>query len=148
MEAISQERQAVIDFIDKEWAYTNDPNVIIVYCGVGARVIKKYIAHPEKCGNWPFDFVCLVERSVKKLLKHYIIPHPALEEQTEEDRVLSRLLRKNSYLCFGTNLFFKSKVKVEHVILYMERSEEIKNWTTCFLLSVIEETKRTKDFLL
>jgi hypothetical protein len=138
----------VLDFVKKELQLFHKTNLVVSFYGVKARDIVKFIEHPEKCGNWPFDFVGQVMESIKKIKKKYVIPYPTIEKQTEEDRVLSRLLSKNEFLCFGTTSFFKGYVNVEHVIQYMERNEAIKNWNAYFLCNVMAETQRVKAFLL
>jgi hypothetical protein len=138
----------VLDFVKKELSIISNSNQVLAFYSINAKDIIKYIEHPEKCGNWPFDFVCSVIEAIKKIKAKYIVPDPKIENQTEEDRVLSKLLAKNKYYCFGTNTFFKDRVSIEHVIHYMERSAEIKNWNAYFLQCVQLETVRIKEFLL
>lgn len=138
----------VLEFLKKELKATERTNVVLSFYGIGARDLVKYLEYPEKCGSWPFDFVLMVEDALKKIKKKYIIPYPVIENQTEEDRVLSRLLIKNNYYCFGTNTLFNGQVKVNHVIQYMERQNAINDWSAFFLTKVQMETIRVKEFLL
>jgi hypothetical protein len=110
--------------------------------------IIKYIERPEDCGTWPFDFVGKVDFAVKRIAKMYLIDFPEIEIQTEEDRVLSKLLRKNNFYAFGTNTFFKNEVTVNHVILFMKRDAVIYDWNADFVLKTQHEVKRVKEFLL
>ncbi len=148
METIVISEFEVLDFVTKEFYIISNCNQVLVFYNINARDIIKYIEHPEKCGNWSFDFVCNVTEAIKKIKAKYIIPYPKIENQTEEDRVLSKLLAKNKFYGFGTNTFFKDRVNIEHVIHYMERSAEIKNWSAYFLRCVQLETVRVKEFLL
>jgi len=138
----------VLDFLKKEFYTLSNSNYILSFYSINAKDIIKYIEHPEKCGKWPFYFVCSVIEAIEKIKIKCNIPYPKIENQTEEDRVLSKLLAKNKFFCFGTNTFFKGSVNVEHVIKYMERSAEIKNWNAYFLHCVQLETLRVKEFLL
>ncbi|HRP38237.1 MAG TPA: hypothetical protein PLM55_01010 [Chitinophagales bacterium] len=138
----------VLEFLKKELKVSEHSNGVLSFYGIGARDLVKYLECPNKCGNWPFDFVLKVEDTLKKIKKKYIIPCQFIETQTEEDRVLSKLLIKNKYFCFGTNMFFKGDVNVTHVIQYMERQNAINDWSTFFLMKVQAETNRVKAFLL
>jgi len=138
----------VLEFLKRELKTAEHTNSVLCYYGVGAKDLVKYLEHPKKCGNWLFDFVILAEESVNKINNKYLIPFPIIENQTEQDRVLSKLLSKNNWYCFGTNAFFNDHVKVSHVIQYMERQGAIYDWTAYFLLRVQAETKRVKEFLL
>jgi len=138
----------VLDYLKRELYTFRDENYIMTYYSISIKDIIKYIETPEKCGNWPFEFVCRVNQSIQKIKKQFLIPYSEIEQQTEEDRVLSKLLLKNNCMCFDTNMFFKYRVSIRHVIQYMQRSEEIKNWNAYFLNCVKKETERVKDFLL
>ncbi|TAE13124.1 MAG: hypothetical protein EAY72_08805 [Bacteroidetes bacterium] len=138
----------VLDFVKKELYAIRNTNQVIIFYGVGAKDIVKFIETPEKCGKWPFDFVCTVTEAIKKIKRHYIVPYPEIETQTEEDRVLSKLLAKYRHNCFGTNTFFEGSVSLDDVIHYMNRNVEIKNWNASFLRAVQMKTARVKEFLL
>lgn len=116
--------------------------------GVAPNDIIKVIENPDACGRWKFDYVGMVFQAIDKIDKYYLIPFPEIEKQTEEDRVISNILRKNSYYCFGTNTFFDELVKVNHIIDYMERNKVIYEWNAHFVLCVQQEVKRVKEFLL
>ena len=109
--------------------------------------IIKYIERPEDCGKWPFDFLGEIQNAIKQISKKYVIDFPKIESQTDEDRVLSRLLRKHNFFAFGTNTFFKDEVTVHHVIAYMERDEIIYLWNPDFVIKTQHEVKRMKAFL-
>ena len=66
----------VLEYLKKEFQLTRNSNVVLGYYSVNIKDLIKYIEHPEKCGNWPFDFVITVEECLKKIKKKYIIPFP------------------------------------------------------------------------
>lgn len=110
--------------------------------------IIKYIESPEKCGKWPIDFVIQVNHAIIQISKKYFIDFPEIEIQNDEDKVLSKLLRKNNFFAFGTNTFFGEEITVHHVIAYMERDELIYEWNPDFVLKTQLEVKRVKEVLL
>jgi hypothetical protein len=110
--------------------------------------IIKYIEHPEDCGKWPFYFVGQVDNAVTKIAKKYLIDFPEIDKQTEEDRVLVKLLTKNNFYAFGTNTFFNNDITVHHVIAFMERNEVIFEWNRDFILRTQQAVNRVKEFLL
>lgn len=118
-----------------------------LYC-VKPNDIIKYIEHPEKCSKFPLDFIATIENAIIRISKKYLIDFPIIESQTEEDRVLSKLLRKNSFFAFGTNTFFREEITINHIIAYMERDEIIYLWNADFVLKTQHEVKRAKAFLL
>ena len=120
---------------------------LILY-GAKPHDIIKIIERPDECGTWPFDYVCQIFDAVKKTAKNYVIDFPEIEQQTDEDTVLSKLLRKNNDFAFGTNKFFGELITVKHVIAFMERNEVIYAWNGDFILRTQAEVKRVKEFLL
>lgn len=122
-------------------------DLIILY-SVKANEIVNYIEHPEACGKWPFDYVCKIEYAINQISKKNLIDFPYIEIQAEEDRVLSKLLKKNNFLAFGSNTFFKENVTVNHVIAYMERNEIIYSWNSDFVLKTQQLVNKVKEQLL
>lgn len=123
--------------------------VILIYFGKEPYDIIKHIEHTEDCEKWPFDFVRKLNRSITQIAKINLNKFPEIELQTEEDRVLRKLLRKNDFFAFGTNLFFDNHIaKINHVIAYMERDVKIYTWNGDFVINVQQEVKRVKAFLL
>lgn len=121
-------------------------DLIILYT-VKANEIVKYLEHPELCGRWPFEHVCKIEYAINQISKH-LIDFPYIEIQTEEDRILSKLLKKNNFLAFGSNTFFNENVTVHHVIAYMERNEIIYSWNSDFVLKTQQLVNKVKAQLL
>jgi hypothetical protein len=138
----------VLTYLKKVKIQNQSNSNIIAYFAANINDIIKFIERPDDCGTWPFDFVCQVNDAIKKINKLALIDFPKIEKQTEEDRVLSRLLRKNNFFAFGTNLFFGSEITVFHVIAYMERDEVIYDWNADFVIGTKQEVKRVKEFLL
>ena len=146
---LDDEKCEVLEFLKKELKVVENKNGILVFYAVGAKDLIKYLEHPEKCDRWPFDFIFSVESALKKIKMNILsIPFTIIEAQTEEDRVLSKLLSKNDFFCFGTNTFFKGSVDVSNVIQYLERQNVIYDWSSLFLTKVQQETKRVKEFVL
>ncbi len=145
---IATDNTEVLKYLKAEYELVCDSNMVLVYYSVGVKDLIKYLEYPDKCGKWPFEFVLMVEDALKKIKKKYLIEYPIIENQTDEDLVLSKLLEKNNFYCFGTNTFFYGSVKVSHVIQYMKRQAVIYDWSAYFLLTVQAETKRVKEFLL
>lgn len=122
-------------------------NLTILF-SVNPKDIIKFIERPDDCGNWPFDFVIQVQYAINKIDKIALTAFPKIEMQTEHDRVLSKLLRKNNYFAFGTNIFFKPELTVDHVIAYMERDMVIYEWNSDFAVRIEQEVRRVQEFLL
>ena len=80
--------------------------------------------------------------------KLFLVDFPKIETQTEEDRVLSKLLTNNNFNYFGINNIFKNEVTVNHVIQFMKRDAVIYDWNGHFVSHVIQEVQRIKNVLL
>ncbi len=145
---ITEEQARVLAYLKRaQQCYPDDFGKLIL-CGAKATDMIKLLEQPEACGNWPFDFVCDMYRAIDKTAKRITLPFPVISEQTEEDRVISRILKKNPWLSLGTNRFFYEPVTVQHVIAYMERKAVINTWNADFIHKVEQEVKRAKEFLL
>jgi hypothetical protein len=143
---ITQKR--VLDYLKKlKIQYPDSYNRLTIF-GLKPNDIIKYIERPEDCGRWPFDFVAQVNFAITKISKKYLIDFPDIELQTEEDRVLSKILKKNNFFAFDSNTFFGAEITVHHVIAYMERDSAIYNWNAYFINQVRQEVKRVKEYLL
>ena len=145
---IAEKEVKVLKYLKNEQKFVSENNVIVSYYGVSAKDIIKFIEHPELCGRWPFDYVFQIENTITKISKKYIIDFPQIEIQTEEDRVLSKLLKKNNFLAFGTNTFFDKIVTVKHVIQFMERDPIIYEWNAYFVWLVSHVVLRVKEKLI
>ena len=148
MNAIANNHIEVLVFLKKELELANSRGFISAFFGAGLKDMIKYIETPEKCGRWPLELLLLTEEAIKKTKKKYLIDFPVIENQTEEDRVLSKLLLKNNYFCFGKNTLFDGIVQLENVVQYMERQPLIYDWTSYFVLRVQATTTKVKEFLL
>lgn len=148
MSNIDSTQQSVLTYLKKLKFQNLTYYDIIILFGVKPNDIIKYIERPEQCGKWPFDFVSQIYDAILKIEKYCLIGIPQIELQTDEDKVISKLLRKNFYLCFGTNTFFGDEIQVHHVIAFMERNEVIYEWNADFILKTQKEVKRVKEFLL
>ena len=116
MNAVATNHIEVLVFLKKEMQLVNSRGFISAFFGAGLKDMIKYIETPEKCGRWPFEYVLLTEDAIKKTKKKYLIDFPVIENQTEEDRVLSKLLLKNNLYYFGINTLFDGIVQQKHVI--------------------------------
>ena len=139
---------SVLTYLKKFKFYNKSGYEYLILFGVNPNDIIKYIEHPEKCGNWPFDFVCQVESAITKISKKYLIDFPIIELQTDEDRVLSKLLRKNNFFSFFTNIFNSRMVSIHHIIQFMERDPIIFEWNADFVWQVSQEVIKVKKELL
>jgi hypothetical protein len=145
---INSTEQKVLIYLKKMKLQNKSCYDRLILFGVKPNDIIKYIERPEDCGKWPFDFVYQVQNAVTKISKNYLMDFPEIEIQTEEDRVLSKLLTKNNFYPFGTNTFFKNDITVHHVTAFMERNEVIYEWNGDFILRIQQEVNRVKAFLL
>lgn len=87
MESMVTAELEVLEFLKKELELVRNLNGSLSFYAVNIKDLIKFIEHPEKCGNWPFDFVYTVMEAIKKIKKNYIIPNPIKENQTKEDIV-------------------------------------------------------------
>lgn len=145
---ISEKDKQVLDYVKSELDRYANQNTVLIFFGVSAKDMVKFIERPEACGKWPFEFVCQMTKAIDKTHKKYIIPYPEIEDQTEEDRVIAKILMKNNLFKFGTNTFFKNGITVQHVIQYLERDSSIYNWNAIFAVQVQQEVIRVKEFIL
>ncbi len=145
---INETEARVLEYLRKYKKFLPEYFDKLVIFGARANDIVKIIQNPDACGHWRFDYVYTVFEAIKKINKKYLIPFPEIEEQTEEDRVISYILKKNAQLCLGTTDFFKGTVNVNHVIEFMERNPVIYDWNADFVLNVQYEVMRVKNFLL
>ena len=122
---------------DKLMLFSVKPNDII-----------KYIERPDDCGNWPLDYVYQVEKAITKISERYLIDFPTLDAQTEEERVLSKFLKKHHYVTFGAINDVETDVTTNHVIAYMQRSAAVYLWNADFVLRVQKEVERMIKVLL
>ncbi|MHB1148406.1 MAG: hypothetical protein ACYC01_12535, partial [Lutibacter sp.] len=76
------------------------------------------------------------------------IDFPKIDLQTEEDRVLSKLLRKNNFFSFFTYIFNSKMVSIQHIIQFMERDPIIFEWNADFVWQVSQEVNQVKNKLL
>lgn len=120
----------------------------MVLFSVKPNDIIKYIERPDDCGRWPMDYVCLVDAAINQISKKYLIEFPEIEAQTEEDRVLSKFLKKNSSLTFGFDSTKIEEVTREHIIAYMTREDLIYKWNADFVLRVQSRVERLKGIML
>ncbi|TRX16124.1 hypothetical protein FNW25_01740 [Flavobacterium franklandianum] len=120
----------------------------LIIFGVKPNDVIKYLEQPEQCGNWPFDFVCEMASVIPKISKKYLIDFPIIELQTEEDRVISKLLRKNNLLAFDIKIYLNKMVSVNHLIQFMERDPIIYEWNAYFVWQVSQEVIEVKEKLL
>ncbi|MHB1197225.1 MAG: hypothetical protein ACYC0A_10335 [Lutibacter sp.] len=140
--------ESVLTYLKKYKLYNKSAYEYLILFGVNPNDIIKFMEHPEKCGNWPFDFVCQVESAIAKIDKKYLIDFPKIDLQTEEDRVLSKLLRKNNFFSFFTYIFNSKMVSIQHIIQFMERDPIIFEWNADFVWQVSQEVNQVKNKLL
>lgn len=145
---IDSTQKRIVTFLKKMKLHNPEYYDRVIMFSVKPNDIIKYLELPENCGNWPFDFVGKVEFAVKRIAKLYLVDFPEIETQTEEDRVLSKLLTNNNFNAFGTNTFFKNEVTVNHVIQFMKRDAVIYDWNGYFVSQVKQEVQRVKNILL
>jgi hypothetical protein len=138
----------VLDFLKKTNAMTPQ-NHRLIYYGIAAVDLIKLLATPEKCGKWPFVFVCEAFEAIKKVKKKYLVPYPTIPKQTMEDRLLAKLLIKHGDTLLDSDDFFQIKlVTVQRVIDYLSRNEIVMNqWTPYFMHCIQRETDRVKKFV-
>lgn len=141
-------KATVWSYLKKSKLQNKDLYDRLILFSVKPHDIVKYIERPEDIGKWPFDFVIQVEFAITQISKKLIIDFPKIEIQTEEDRVLSKILKKNSVFAFGTNSYFGEEITVSHVIAYMERDEIIYSWNSDFVLKTQNIVNKVKELLL
>lgn len=145
---ITSKQKHVLTFLNNLKLQNKASFELVMFSAVKPHDIIKYIERPEDCRHWPMDFVYQVDRAIAQIDIKYIVDLPKIEEQTEEERVLSKLLRKNDCFAFGTNTFFKNEITAYHVITYMQRNEIMYSWNADFILKIQHEVKRVIAFLL
>ncbi len=146
---ISEKDKQVLEFVKSELRRYEHQNGVLIFFGVGAKDMVKFIERPEACGKWPFDFVCEMMEAIKKMHAKFIIPYPEIEEQTEEDRVLAKLLKKHDHIPKGMDAaYIITQDDLKDIVAYMERREVIKEWTAYYLSAIQYRTKLIKDFFL
>lgn len=147
MTATDEEKLQVLDYVKASIRRHENEYGVLSFYAVGAKDIIKFIERPEACERWPYDFECRVEEAIASLAKKYIVPFPEIEEQTEEDRVLSKLFKKHKNLTVGNTDFFNNYFQAHHFIYYMERHPDIYKWDAYFIKKLQHEIKRMKEIL-
>jgi hypothetical protein len=148
MTTIDTKYECVLDYLKRlKFQYESNYDKLMFF-SIKPNDIIKYITNPEQCGNWPFEYVCKIEHSITQIFKKFIVDFPKIELQTEEDRVISKLLKKNPCFAFGTNTFFDGTITVNHIIAYMEREEKIYQWNGDFVIQIQQKVKKIKEYLL
>jgi len=145
---IDSSQMFVLTYLKKMKLHNKSAYDKIIIFGAKPHDIIKFIERPEDCGRWPIDFVYKVQSTIPKISKMFLIDFPKIEQQTEEDRILSKLLRKNNFPNFDADTFFGIMVSVNHVIQFLERDPVIYEWNAFFVLQVSEEVIRVKEKLL
>lgn len=115
----------------------------------GARLndIVKFIERPKETVRWPNDFWDQVEEAIPKIAKNYARYYPEIPKQKLEDKLLAKFL-KNSGINFVPKDVCGFEITNKYIIKYLERDAEMYTWTGCFLIQVINHTKKVKEMLL
>lgn len=148
LEGIEQDKR-VLEFLKK---YKKQPLNINRVCGFYAcnvNDIIKVIETPEKLAKCDNDFFLRLDRAILLIDENYIapFPFPEIEEQSTEDIVLAKVIRKADWMIFKSNVNSKL-VSLDSVIKYFERHEEIYEWTGYYAFVIKRISKLMKDYLL
>jgi hypothetical protein len=115
----------------------------LIYYGVSASEMIKFIEHPEKYGDFDFGFICGLFDAIHKTYKHYIIKSDLIPTQNEEDKIISSILM-NSESAFKSIYINERLINKSHINAYLLREEEIFKWNGWLLLIVQRKVQEIK----
>ena len=145
---ITTEEATVLVYLKNMRKYSPENFKLLICYTVRADTLIKFLEDPDSFGDHDFVYVGSIFKAIRKLAKNYLLPFPEIEEQTEEDRVISKLLRKGSVYYNCESEYISKLVNINHVIKYMERNPEIYDWNSYLIIRVQQEVKRVKEKLL
>ncbi len=133
----------VLAYLKNMKQYAPDNFDYLIYYGVSAREMIKFLEHPEKYGDFDFSFVCNLFTAIRKTYKNCIIERPEVPVQTTEDKIIASIL-KTSNNAFKTLYANERMINKSHLIAYLTRDEVIWNWNNRLLLVVQKKVEELK----
>jgi hypothetical protein len=133
----------VLAYLKNMKQYAPDNFGYLIYYGVSAREMIKFLEHPEKYGDFDFSFVCNLFTAIRKTYKNSIIERPEVPVQTTEDKIIASIL-KTSNNAFKTLYANERMINKSHLIAYLTRDEVIWNWNNRLLLVVQKKVEELK----
>ncbi len=115
----------------------------LIFFGTSAKEMVKFMEHPEKYGDFDFQFVGSIFMSIHKTFQHYVIERPEIQAQTVDDKVLGAILM-NSSNAFKSIYASERLINKSHLNAYLMRDEVIFKWNGWLLLTVQRKVEEMK----
>ena len=119
----------------------------VILWGVKPNSIIKYLENHESVKRWDNLLFEKLENAINKIAGNCSVPYPEIPEQTEEDKLLSKIITKSGWRLFNTD-FWDMEINRTHIVKYLNRDIELKEWNADFVLKVQWKVAEVKDYLL
>ena len=147
--ALDEINAEVIEYLRREKIQNPEDYSCLAIKGVKPNDIIKLINKADITTRWGHDYTIRVIAAIDYIYDECIIPYKGytVEKQTEEDRILAKILRNRGNIMFyGDEL--SERVSLNHVIDYLERSELLLNWNHRFIERTKMQVDEIKEILL
>ncbi len=122
----------------------------LIIAAANPEDIIKFINQDPRAKQWKRDYLMQIDYAIWYIYEERVLkmPIPKIEEQSVEDKIIAKLFRKTKWFMANHISFLDSDLKIDDIILFMERDPIIKEWNGDFLLQIIEQSERFKMQLL
>ena len=150
LESLNEIYAHVAEYIRRSKIQFKERYYICSIAAANSEDIIKFINQDPRIKQWDRDYLRRIDDAIWYIYEERVLkmPIPKIVEQSLEDKIIAKLFRKTKWFMVNHISFLDNDLKIEDIILFMERDPIIKEWNGDFLMQIIEQTERLKKQLL